>query len=193
MSRLRPRITYANVTATIALFIALGGTSYAVSQLPRNSVGAHQIRSGAIRSAEIKNGSARSRDIRDRSIGVKDLSIAARRALRGQEGPPGPQGPSGPAGTLFAAAVNSGGGIARGNGVATSSHQGGSALYEIGFSRDVSSCFAIASLSDVPGGGTPSPDGGEVITSVSGSSVFVRTRNSSGAPADLPFHLIVSC
>ena len=45
MSRLRSHITYANVMATIALFIALGGTSYAVSQLPRNSVGAKQIRS----------------------------------------------------------------------------------------------------------------------------------------------------
>jgi hypothetical protein len=28
-SRLRPRLTYANVTATVALFVALGGTSYA--------------------------------------------------------------------------------------------------------------------------------------------------------------------
>ncbi len=34
MTRLRAHITYGNVTATFALFIALGGTSYAVAQLP---------------------------------------------------------------------------------------------------------------------------------------------------------------
>ena len=75
----------------------------------------------------------------------------------------------------------------------TSDHRGGSALYEVRFDRDVSSCFAIATLSEVQGGGSVTPDNGEIVTAVSGSSVIVRTRNSSGAPTDLPFHLIVSC
>lgn len=44
MSRLRDRLTYANVTATLALFVALGGTGYAATQLPRNSVGKAQLR-----------------------------------------------------------------------------------------------------------------------------------------------------
>jgi hypothetical protein len=34
-----------NVVAYIALFIALGGTSYAAINLPRNSVGSKQLRS----------------------------------------------------------------------------------------------------------------------------------------------------
>jgi hypothetical protein len=81
----------------------------------------------------------------------------------------------------------------RGNGTAGASHDGGSALYEVRFTRDLSPCFAVASLSDVPGGGTTTPDNGQVVTSITGSSVFVRTRNAAGGAQDLPFHLIVSC
>jgi|SRR5215217_4876638 len=83
--RLRDRLSYANVTATIALGIALGGTSYAAMTLPHNSVGAAQLRRGAVRSAEVKNG----------ALKVRDLSARARSALRGKRGPAGPQGPSG--------------------------------------------------------------------------------------------------
>jgi hypothetical protein len=193
MSRLRSRITYPNVTATMALFIALGGTSYAVSQLPRNSVGARQVRADAVGASEIRSSAVRSRELRNRSVALRDISLGARRSLRGAPGPAGPQGPPGPSGIVFAAAVNSGGVIARGVGVDGSNHQGGSALYEIRFTRDVSACFAVASPSDVPGGGTTTPPNGEVVTSISGSSVFVRTSNSAGTPTDLPFHLIVSC
>jgi hypothetical protein len=192
MTRLRVHLSYANVTATVALFIALGGTSYAVSQLPRNSVGPSQIRSGAVRSEEIKDGVVRSRDIANRSISLRDVSVGTRRALRGHMGPPGPQGASGPPGATLGAAVNSGGGVARGNGVATS-NRSGTGQYEITFTRDVGSCFAVAAISDVPGGGTTTPNGGEIVTSVSATIVAVRTRNSDGAPADLPFHLVVSC
>ena len=35
---IRNRLTYANVMATVALFIALGGVSYAAVKLPKNSV-----------------------------------------------------------------------------------------------------------------------------------------------------------
>jgi hypothetical protein len=93
--RLQQRLTYANITATIALFIALGGTSYAALQLPRNSVGSVQLRSGSVRSSEVK----------DRSLRTVDLSVAARRALRGQRGPAGPQGPAGTTGAGGAGAV----------------------------------------------------------------------------------------
>jgi hypothetical protein len=86
--RLHERMTYANVTATIALFIVLGGTSYAAVTLPRNSVDATHIKSGAVRSSEVK----------DLSLDVKDLSAKARAALRGQAGPAGAQGPAGPQG-----------------------------------------------------------------------------------------------
>jgi hypothetical protein len=40
----------------IALFVALGGTSYAAIQLPSNSVGTSQIRAGAVTAAKLHNG-----------------------------------------------------------------------------------------------------------------------------------------
>lgn len=52
--RLRNRLTYANVMATLALFVALGGASYAATQLPRNSVGAKQLKKGAVTGAKVK-------------------------------------------------------------------------------------------------------------------------------------------
>lgn len=81
---MRPRLTYANVMASAAAFIALGGTSYAVTQLPRNSVGTPQLKSAAVTGAKVRNG----------SIGSADLASAA----RGQRGPRGGIGPSGPSG-----------------------------------------------------------------------------------------------
>jgi hypothetical protein len=42
------RLSYANVVATIALFISLGGASYAAIALPPHSVGARELRAGAV-------------------------------------------------------------------------------------------------------------------------------------------------
>jgi hypothetical protein len=47
----------AMIVATVALFVAMGGTGYAVSQLPKGSVGSAQLRRSAVRSKHIKAGS----------------------------------------------------------------------------------------------------------------------------------------
>jgi hypothetical protein len=52
---MRPKLTYANVMATIAVFIALGGASYAALRLPKNSVGPKQLKRNAVRTAKVKN------------------------------------------------------------------------------------------------------------------------------------------
>ena len=44
---LREWVSYANVMSTLALFVALGGTSYALT-LPRNSVGSSQLKSDSV-------------------------------------------------------------------------------------------------------------------------------------------------
>lgn len=79
----------ANVVGYVALFIALGGTSYAAIKLPANSVGTRQVKNSAITSAKVRNGTLRPQDF---------ASGTARRGVRGPEGPPGPAG--GVAGTL---------------------------------------------------------------------------------------------
>ena len=92
LSRVRARLSYANLTATLALFIALGGTTYAATSLPRNSVGSAQIRSNAVGASEIRRRAVGSSEIRDRAIGVRDIAASARGSLRGSQGPAGPAG-----------------------------------------------------------------------------------------------------
>jgi hypothetical protein len=53
LARAQSRLTYANVTATIAVFIALGGGSYAAIKLPSNSVGSKQIKKRAVTPAKV--------------------------------------------------------------------------------------------------------------------------------------------
>ncbi|HXQ88596.1 MAG TPA: hypothetical protein VN733_03060 [Solirubrobacterales bacterium] len=51
----RPKLNYANVIATIALFVALGGAAVAAG-LPKNSVGPNQLKRGAVTTPKLKRG-----------------------------------------------------------------------------------------------------------------------------------------
>jgi hypothetical protein len=52
---MRPKLSYANVTATLALIIAVGGASaFAATQLATNSVGTKQLKKNAVTTAKIK-------------------------------------------------------------------------------------------------------------------------------------------
>jgi hypothetical protein len=85
----RPKLTYANVTSTIALFLALGGTSYAVASLPKNSVGSTQLKKGAVGTTQLKGGAVTAEKLAD------GVAITGPRGPRGAEGPAGPKGDSG--------------------------------------------------------------------------------------------------
>jgi hypothetical protein len=76
----------AMVVACLALALSLGGTGYAVTSLPKGSVGAPQLRHNAVVSAKVKDGTLRAAD------------FAAGQLPAGQQGPQGLQGPAGPAG-----------------------------------------------------------------------------------------------
>lgn len=70
MRRLRPHISYANVVATIALVMALGGGGvYAASK-----IGGKQIRKGAVRSKQIKNRNVKRQDIAGGAINSRKVS-----------------------------------------------------------------------------------------------------------------------
>jgi hypothetical protein len=62
--RVASRLSYANVVATLALMIALGGTSYAAFKLAPGSVGNKELRAGAVTSSKVKDGSLLARDFR---------------------------------------------------------------------------------------------------------------------------------
>jgi hypothetical protein len=125
VARARGRVSYAGVMASVALFVALGGTAAAVAAIPRDSIGSPQIRkdavrspeiaadavrspeiaadavrapeiaADAVRSPEIAEGAVRSSELRDGDIRLADISTGARNALHGAQGPAGPQGPAG--------------------------------------------------------------------------------------------------
>ena len=52
MKRFRPRLTYANVIASLALFVALGGSAVAAG-LAKNSVGPNQLKKGAVGASKL--------------------------------------------------------------------------------------------------------------------------------------------
>ncbi len=81
LARLRARLSYANVMATLGVFLALTGTATAAIVLPRDSVGAEQIQADAVRSPEIQADAVRGSEILDESVVLADLSPGARTSL----------------------------------------------------------------------------------------------------------------
>jgi hypothetical protein len=53
MKRMKGRLTFANVMSVIAVFLALGGTAFAV-QLGKNTVGSKQLKKNAVTEAKVK-------------------------------------------------------------------------------------------------------------------------------------------
>jgi hypothetical protein len=91
------RPSHTTIAAYLALFIALGGVSYAAVKLPRNSVGGAQIKKNAVSSAKVKNGSLTKSDF-------KASSLPAGRP--GAQGPKGDKGANGANGTNGTNGVN---------------------------------------------------------------------------------------
>ncbi len=86
---LRSRLSYANAMATLAVFIALGGSAYAVG---RNTIGTKELKRGAVGTAQLKTGAVTSPKIAAGSVTAE--KIAAGVSISGPRGEPGPPGPS---------------------------------------------------------------------------------------------------
>lgn len=71
-----PKLNYANVIATIALFVALGGAAVAAG-LPKNSVGPKQLKRGAVTAAKLKRGAVTSGKIAPRAVTAGKLGANA--------------------------------------------------------------------------------------------------------------------
>lgn len=70
MTNLRSKLSYSNVMATTAMFIAMGGASYAAVAFPKNSVGASQLRNQAVTTAKVRDGAITGSKIDLPSLGV---------------------------------------------------------------------------------------------------------------------------
>src|SRR5215213_3523835 len=70
LRKLRSRLTYANVVATLGLFVAVGtGGAYAA-----NTIGSADIIDGQVKSVDIGNGEVNSADVKDQSLTTFDVS-----------------------------------------------------------------------------------------------------------------------
>jgi hypothetical protein len=81
---LKRRLTYANVAATVALVVAMGGTAYAAA-----AIGSAEIIDNSIQSADVKNGALTSLDVKNETlqgVDVKDGSMTAADLAAGSVG-----------------------------------------------------------------------------------------------------------
>lgn len=100
--RLRARMTYANTMSTIAVFVALSGTSYAAVKIPRKSVGTAQLKSNAVTGAKVKNNSLRAADFAKGQLPAGAQGPAGAAGTNGLKGDKGDQGLAGAPGSAKA-------------------------------------------------------------------------------------------
>jgi hypothetical protein len=120
VTRIRGHLTYSNLIATLALFLAIGGTSYAAVTITGKNV-----KNESLSGRDVKNSSLTGKDVRDGSLNSSDFAggqlpagpkgDAGAQGPRGDDGRPGadgqrgadgttgPTGPTGPAGDDAAA------------------------------------------------------------------------------------------
>jgi hypothetical protein len=92
LTKLRRCFTYSRVVATLALFVALGGTSAAtpVRDAAKHLISGKSIKNNSISSTDIKNNSVKSTDVKNGALLKKDFKAG--------QLPAGARGPAGPAG-----------------------------------------------------------------------------------------------
>lgn len=149
-ARLRSRLTFANVVSSLALFVALSGSAYAVTSLPKGSVGSTQLRRHAVSNSKLANNAVSSAKVRDGSLLAADFK--AGQLPKGDPGAQGPQGERGAAGQdatkLFGYIDDFGGGttaaLEYGSGVtAVSDPAGEGNSYTVTFARSLANCVVI--------------------------------------------------
>ena len=165
----------AMVVALVALFVALGGSAYAL----------------VITGASIRNGSVTGADIRNRSLTGSDVALNRIGGRAIKESTLGTVPGAALADGLTRYAVVTGAGVvARSRGVSSAARTG-QGRYQVIFDRDVRNCAYLATIGDA---GAASPGQGDIATRSLGSNVngiVVLTDNPNGNPADRPFHVVV--
>jgi hypothetical protein len=173
MSKLRP--SPAMVVALIALFVALGGSAYALV------ITGGDVKNGSLTGVDFKKRSLHGSKLRADSIGggsIKEDTLGPVQAI------------------AHHAVVTGAGVLARGRGV-SSVVRIAAGRYQVIFDRDVRSCAYVGTVGDVSAAG---PGNGVVSVSsmaANGAGVDVRTveYNAGGNPVNTnkPFHLLVNC
>lgn len=77
MKTVRKKITYANVIASLALFIALGGVSWAAVKLPKNSVSTKQLKKNSVTTTKIKRNAVTGAKVKRNTLSGADINEAS--------------------------------------------------------------------------------------------------------------------
>jgi hypothetical protein len=185
LRRFRPSPAF--VLASIALTVALGGTSYAaVQRLPRNSVTTFQVKDFSLLSRDFKRG-----QIPAGPVGPT-----------GPTGPTGPAGPAGPAGTSnikWALVKGDGTILQQSGGIEVQSHTTGTYIVDfnsgalngklivVSPAQANSDTGSRGTVSAGPCGGTP--EGSNCSVRNDTTHVRVQTYSSGGALANHAFYV----
>jgi hypothetical protein len=179
MTRIRRLIpSPAMAVALLALFMAMGGSAYALV------ITSGSIKNNTIRSVDVRNGALLGKDVRADGLGG--------RAIKESTLGPVPSAALTSGGTHFAV-VNAGGQQVRARGT-TSSARTAEGRYQVIFDRDVRGCAYYATIGG-PTAAAP-PDNGQITLSSLGANVNgvdIRTTGANGNDANKPFHLLVLC
>lgn len=193
--KLRSKLSYANVTATLALFVALGGSAYAglrigSAEVVDGSILGRDIAKETITGRNTKTGTIDGSDIRDGSLLTADIARTAREAIKGEKGEKGDKGDS--AADLWAV-IHTDGTVARSKGLAGVQRLA-TGRYSVRFNQDVTGCAFLAAVGDAESGNiTP---GQALVTKRvgDGNAVQVTTTVADGSQdGDRDFHLGVFC
>lgn len=153
MQRLFRNGRYANVTATLALIVALGGTSYAAITLPKNSVGNKQLRKNAVSASKIRTGAVTSAKIKNGSIEAADLKLGTLPAtLKGDKGDKGDPGTNLTGQTPLASGKSQSGFFAAGGGNSTTGYIADSITFQQPLAAGISGANIVY---NAPGVTTP--------------------------------------
>ena len=193
------RLTYANVASTLALVVGLTGGGAAVAAgLGKNTVGSWQLKNGQVKrvdlardsvdTAKLRSNAVRGEDVAEATLDQVPEAALAMSAVFAQR--------AAQADNVLAAVVDGNGNLINAQSAnATNVFRVAPGRYEVQFNRVITDCAYIGTLGLVGSSGVP-PAGFIGVVGVAGAGtdrVFVATRDTAGANADLAFHLAVIC
>jgi hypothetical protein len=78
MPKIRPRLSYANVMSTIAVFLVLaGGSALAAGALGKNTVGSRQLKAQSVTTGKIANNAINGAKVANGSLTGEDINLSA--------------------------------------------------------------------------------------------------------------------
>jgi hypothetical protein len=178
LTRLRGRLSFANVISVTALFVALGGGAYAASK-----VDSGDIAKDAVKNRHVMEGKLKNKALQDDTLEGGKIDESTLVGVK--------------AGNVLSAVVRNPGGASNasveraGQALTTAVESPGNAV-QVDFGRDVTQCTYVATRG-TPGTAVEDPGFAQTGLGNTNNRVEVRTRDDAGAAEDGNFHLVVVC